>query len=432
VVLGFGTAIALGTLLLWLPVARRGPAGASASEAFFTAVSAVCVTGLTVVDTPTYWSGFGHVVILLLIQVGGFGIMALASLLGVLVSHRLDLSSRMAAAAETRNRGLGGVRAVLVGVATTGLVVEGILASVLMIRFRTHYGLSWSRALWHGVFHSVSAFNNAGFALYGDSLVPFGTDPWICLPLCAGVVVGGIGYPVLFGLRREGLRPRSWSLHTRLTVVGALVLLAAGTLFLLAAEWDNPRTLGPLGPWSKLHAGFVGAVMPRTAGFDVLGVAGMSTGTWLGTDILMFIGGGCGGTAGGIKITTFSVLVMIVRAEIRGDQDVAAFGRRIPRTVQREALAVTFLALGAVISSSILFSMTTVFTLDESLFEIVSAIATVGLSTGLTADLPVPHQMVLAMLMFIGRTGPTTLATALAVRKRERLFRFPEERPIVG
>jgi trk system potassium uptake protein len=432
VALGFASAIVIGTLLLLLPAARRGPGGASLPEAFFTATSALCVTGLTVVDTPTHWSPLGHMIILILAQIGGFGIMALASLLGVLVSHQLDMSSRMAAAAETRNRGLGGVRSVLVGVAVTGLAVEGVLAVVLTLRFGKQYHLPWSQALWHGVFHSVSAFNNAGFALYSDSLVPFATDPWICLPLCTGVIIGGIGYPVLFGLRREGLKPKLWSLHTRLTVVGTLLLIVGGMVFYLAAEWTNQRTLGPLGLWSKLHLSFVCSVMHRTAGFNVLDLSGMHTGTWLGTDILMFIGGGSGGTAGGIKITTFSVLIMMVRAEIRGDNDVAAFRRRIPRTVQRESLAVAFLALGTVISTSILFSLTTDITLDESLFEIISATATVGSSTGITKDLPVPHQMVLALLMFIGRTGPTTLATALAMRKRERLYRFPEERPIVG
>ncbi|MFP5335394.1 MAG: TrkH family potassium uptake protein [Actinomycetes bacterium] len=432
VVLGFAAAVAVGTALLMLPVAKAGDGGATFVEALFTATSAVCVTGLVVVDTPTYWTGFGQVVVLALIQVGGFGIMTMASLLGLLISRRLGLRSRLTTAHESKSLSLGDVRSVLLGVARVTVVVEAGVALVLTARFALGYGEPIGRAVWLGVFHSLSAFNNAGFALWSDSLMGFVTDPWVCLPIAVAVVLGGIGFPVLFELRRQLRRPSRWSLHTKITVLGTAVFLLGGTLFVTAAEWSNPGTLGPLDTPGKLLAGFFSGVMPRTAGFNSLDVAAMNTGTWLGTDVLMFIGGGSAGTAGGIKITTFLVLLLVIVAEVRGDEHVTAFGRRVPVSAQRQALTVALLGVAAVVGPSILFAMTTPFSLDEVLFEVTSAFGTVGLSTGITDDLPTPHQLVLVVLMFLGRTGPITLATAIALRHREVLYRLPEERPVIG
>ncbi len=429
---GFGLAVLVGTLLLMLPGARAGAGGAGALEALFTATSAVCVTGLVLVDTPTYWSGLGQVVILALIQVGGFGIMTLASLLGLLVSKRLGLRARVSAAAETKSLNLGEIRTVVLGVARTSLIVEAVVAALLTARFAVGYGEPIGRAAWLGVFHSVSAFNNAGFALYSDNLIGFVTDPWICLPIVAAVVIGGLGFPVLFELRRHFRRPSRLSMHSKITLVGSAVLLVGGTVFMLAAEWSNPGTLGALDLRGKLLAGFFQGVMPRTAGFNSVDVAQMNTGTWLGTDVLMFIGGGSAGTAGGIKVTTFFLLLLVIVSEVRGDDDTIAFNRRIPVATQRQALTVALLGVAAVVGPSVVFALTTPFTLDEVLYEVVSAFATVGLSTGITADLPAPHQLVLVTLMFLGRLGPVTLVTALALRQTERLYRLPEERPVIG
>jgi potassium uptake TrkH family protein len=432
VVAGFAAAVLVGTGLLLLPVSKAGPGGAGVLEAFFTATSAVCVTGLIVVDTPTYWSGFGQVVILVLIQVGGFGIMTLASLLGLLVSKRLGLRARISAATETKSMKLGEVRTVVMGVAAISLATEVVVGLVLTARFVLGYGEPLGRALWLGTFHSVSAFNNAGFALYSDSLVRFVADPWICVPIAASVIVGGLGFPVLLELRRHYRRPSRLTMHSKVTLVGTAALLVAGALFMLVAEWSNPATLGSLDLRGKLLAGFFHGVMPRTAGFNSLDVAAMNTGTWLGTDVLMFIGGGSAGTAGGIKVTTFFLLLFVIVSEVRGDEDTTVFHRRIPVAAQRQALSVALLGVAAVVGPSIVFALTTPFSLDEVLYEVVSAFATVGLSTGITADLPVPHQLVLVLLMFLGRLGPVTLATALALRQRERLYRLPEERPVIG
>ena len=428
---GFATAIGIGTLLLMLPVASAGE-DTTFLQALFTATSAVCVTGLVVVDTGSHWSLTGQAIVLGLIQVGGFGIMTLASLLGLLVTRRLGLRSRLSTAAETHSVGLGDVRTVILGVVTVSLVVEAVLAVVLAVRLMTAYGESPLRAAWRGLFHSVSAFNNAGFALYADSLVRFVTDAWICLPIAFAVIVGGIGFPVLLELRRSWRYPSRYSLHSKLTLLGTAILIPVGTVFILVGEWSNPGTLGPLDLSGKLLAGFFQGVMPRTAGFNSLDTAAMNTGTWLGTDVLMFIGGGSAGTAGGIKITTVAVLVAVMVSEVRGEEHPVAFSRRLPPGAQRQALTVSLLGVAAIAVPAIWFTMTTPFTLDQVLFELVSAFATVGLSTGITAQLPAPHQLALIALMFLGRLGPITLVTAIALRQNRRLFRYAEERPVIG
>jgi potassium uptake TrkH family protein len=428
----FGAAVVVGTLLLMLPVARTGPEAAPSLTALFTATSAVCVTGLVVVDTPTYWSGFGQAVILALIQVGGFGIMTLASLVGLLLSRRMGLRTRLTAAAETKSLGIGDVRAVLVGVAKVSLLFEALTALLLTARFLVGYDEPLGRAVYHGVFHAVSAFNNAGFALYSDNLIGFVDDPWICLPIAVAVIFGGLGFPVLFELRRQLRTPSLWSLHTKLTVGTSAALLVLGTVFVTASEWGNPGTLGSLDAPGRMLAGFFQAVMPRTAGFNSLDYGQMRDGTLLGTDVLMFIGGGSAGTAGGIKVTTFIILFFVIYAEVRGERHVNAADRRIGERVQRQALTVALLAIGLVMTSTLILLEITRMPTRDVLFETVSAFATVGLSTGITADLPGTGQVVLVVLMFVGRLGPITLVSALALREKQLRYTLPEGRPLIG
>ncbi len=428
----FAGAIVCGTGLLLLPIARSGPGGAGVLEALFTATSAVCVTGLVVVDTPVYWSGFGQAVILVLIQVGGFGIMTLASIVGLLISRRLGLRSRLIAAAETKHTGLADLRGVVIGVAKVSLLFEAVTALLLAARFLLGYQEPPLRALYLGVFHAVSSFNNAGFALFSDNLIGFVDDPWICLPISAAVISGGLGFPVLFELRRRWRRPREWSLHTRLTCAVTVVLLVAGSVYITGSEWGNPATLGGLGTPDRLLAGFFASVQTRTAGFNSLDIAQLRPATLLGSDVLMFIGGGSAGTAGGIKVTTFAVLFFVIWAEVRGDPDVEIFDRRIDHRVWRQALAVALLSVAAVVCSAVVLAEISHFSLDAVLFEAVSAFATVGLSTGITAQLPPVGQLVLIGLMFLGRLGPITLVSALALRDRRRLYQVPEGRPLIG
>lgn len=429
---GFAAAVAVGALLLVLPVSAAGRA-ATPVEALFTATSAVCVTGLAVVDTATFWSPFGQVVILVLIQLGGFGVMTVASMLGLLISRRLDVRTRMVAAASTRHVGLGDLRSVLVGVLRVTVLVEGVVALAVGLRLLVAYDASPGEAAWGGLFHAVSAFNNAGFALYPDSLIGFVGDPWVCLPLCAAVVIGGIGFPVLFELyRQRRARPSRWSLHTKITVLATGVLVGGGTLFFLASEWTNPRTLGALGVGDRLLAALTQSVMARTAGFNSLDTSAMHSGTWLGTDVLMFVGGGSAGTAGGIKVGTFAILAFVIWSELRGDPDVTAFDRRVSPATQRQAVSVALLGVAVVLVPTLVVTATSPHGLDRVLFEVVSAFSTTGLSTGITADLAWPHQLVLVLLMFLGRLGPITLGTALALRARPRLYRRPESTAVIG
>jgi potassium uptake TrkH family protein len=430
--LGFLVAIAVGTGLLLLPVARAGPGAADPLTALFTATSAVCVTGLVVVDTPGYWSSFGQGVILVLFQVGGLGIMTAATLLTLVVQRRLGLSDRMVAQLEMRSLRLGEIRGLVVRIAATVLVCEAAVAGLLGARLWLGYGHQAGEAAWHGTFQAVSAFNNAGFATYSDSLMGFVSDWWINLPIMAAIVVGGMGFPVLFELLRRAGRPRRWSIHTRITVFATGALLLAGFAATLALEWNNPGTLRPLGVSGRLLAAAFHSVTSRTAGFNTVDTAAMHPETWAVTNVLMFIGGGSAGTAGGIKVTTCFLLAFVVWSEIRGEREVVVGRRRVSSATARQALTVALLGGALVTFGTIVLLMLTDEPLDQVLFESVSAFATVGLSTGITAGLPAAGQLVLVVLMFVGRVGTITVASALALRSSHRLFRYPEERPIVG
>jgi potassium uptake TrkH family protein len=432
VALAFAVVIVLGTGLLALPVAAEGPGGASFLTAAFTSTSAVCVTGLIVVDTPVYWSTFGEIVIMVLVQVGGLGIMTLASVLALVVARRLGLRSRLIAQAETGALELGEVRRVLLGVVAFSLLFEAIAALVLTLRFALAYDYSAASALYRGVFHAITSFNNAGFALWSDNLMQFVTDGWVSVTISLAVIFGGIGFPVWLELRRQLRRPARWSLHAKLTLLLTGVLLAVGFFTVLGFEWGNEGTLGPLSTDGKLLAAFFQGVQPRTAGFNTVDYAQMDDSTLLFQDVLMFIGAGSASTAGGIKVTTFALLLLMVWTEIRGDPEVNVFGRRISAAAQRQALAVTVIAFIAVASATLVLVSVSDASVSQSIFESASAFGTVGLSTGITAGLPEAGKVALIVLMFLGRVGPHALGTALVLREARRRFRFAEGRPIIG
>ncbi|UQA92437.1 TrkH family potassium uptake protein [Streptomyces halobius] len=437
VVMAFAAVILVGTLLLSLPVASEKGGTTGFVTALFTATSAVCVTGLVVVDTGTYWSDFGEGVILALFQLGGFGIMTMASLLALLASGKLRLRMQLTAQAETKSLGIGDVKRVLLGVAGTTLIVELTVGALLSLRFRYGYGNDIGEALYVGFFHAVSAFNNAGFGLRADSLTRYAQDPWVTLPVAAAVILGGLGFPVLLELLRHRTRRRTtgrrtWSLHTRLTLITTVALLAVGMLLTCLLEWNSKGTLGPLDWGEKLLNGFFHSAMSRTAGFNALDVGAMQASTLLVTCTLMFVGGGSAGTAGGIKVGTFAVLAAAMIAEVRGEPHAVVMGRRLAPHVVRQALTVALLGVGLVITGTLALLTVTKAPFEAVLFEAISAFGTVGLSTGITADVPDSGRLILILLMFMGRLGPVTLVSALALRERKRRYQLPEERPVIG
>ncbi len=431
--LAFLAAIGVTTVLLMLPAARADPTGHTGFvTALFTATSAICVTGLTVVG-PDHWSGFGQLVILAALHLGGFGIMTAATLLALLVVKRLGLRMRMLAATEGRALDLANVRGVLVRVALLQLAFEAAVALPLTLRWWLGYRMPLPEAAWHGVFHGVSAFNNGGFSLYPDSMARFVGDAWIVVPLALGVVAGSLGFPVLIEVGRRIRHRRRWSVHTLLTLAGTAVLLVVGFGGLLAAEWGNPATLGRLDTGDKLLAGFFQAVMPRSGGFSTVDVAGMRTESIALQHLLMFIGGGSASTAGGIKIATFFLIAAVIWSELRGEPDVVVAGRRIASAAQREAVSVAVLSIAVIAAGVLAVTLVTDgFSYEHVMFDVISAFGTVGLTTGVTAASPPAAQLVLAAVMFVGRLGPVVVGTAVALNTRHRRYRLPEERPLVG
>ncbi|MEZ5381673.1 MAG: potassium transporter TrkG [Microthrixaceae bacterium] len=447
VVVGFAVIILAGAALLHLPIATTG-VDHSFGERLFTATSAGTVTGLQVVDTATTWTHFGQVVILALAQVGGFGLMAFSSVVAVALAGRLGLRHRLATQAEVGLPGATDFRAIILGVFRWSVGIEAAVAVALFGGFVVIHGEGVGRAAWLGVFHAVTSFNNAGLSLFSDNLAGFADDPWTTGVISLSIILGGIGFPVLMEVsrslrdragagttartRRRRPSPRRWTLHTKITLAATTALLAGGATAMLVLEWSNPATLGPMGIGDKLTAGVFAGITPRTAGFNTIDYGSMRESSLLVTIVLMFIGGGSGSTASGIKVTTFAVLGWVIWAELRGDREVNAFRRRIPIAAQRQALTVALIGVALVAAGTMAMVTFDHISLGDGLFEATSAFGTVGLSTGLTPRLSTASRAVLMLMMFIGRVGPVTLGAALVLRERKRRYRYPEERPLIG
>lgn len=430
--LSFGAMIAIGTLLLMLPDSTATGRDTGFLQALFTATSAVCVTGLTVVDTATHWTGFGQGVILALIQLGGLGIVTVVSIAILVVSDRIGLSHTRILAADVGTDTYSNIGALVRNVVVTTLTFEAFFAVVLAARFFFGHDYAFDTAVLHGIFHSISAWNNAGFALYTDNFMGFAQDWFLSVAVCLAVILGGIGFPVLRSIAVHRTNWRMWSLHSKLMVSATAVLLVLGTLMFLAFEWSNPDTLGALPEAARPHSAFFHSVQTRTAGFNSVDVADLNEESLLVSTILMFIGGGSASTAGGIKVTTFALLAFVIWAEIRGDRDVNVFNRRISEGVQRQALTVALVGVGVLASATLLLMVLGDAGLTAAAFEAVSALSTVGLSTGVTTDGGVASQYLLTTLMFVGRLGPVALAAAITLRSRPNMFRFPTDRPLIG
>ncbi|NUP73581.1 MAG: TrkH family potassium uptake protein [Sinomonas sp.] len=430
--LSFMGAIIVFTIVLSLPFSSADGHFTPLHQALFTATSAVCVTGLTVVSTATHWSIVGQVVILLGIQLGGLGILTLASVLSLAVSRRLGVRGKLIAREAMNNAGrLGEVGGLLRVVVATSVVVEAVLALFLAPAFLAQ-GENFGDAVWHAVFYSISSFNNAGFTPHSDGVVPYQYDLWILVPLMVGGFVGSLGFPVLIVFLRYRARVRLWTLHAKLTVVVSLILVALGAILWGAMEWDNARTIGGMPGNEKIVQAVFASVMTRSLGFNLVDMNHLTPSTLLLSDALMFAGGGSASTAGGIKVTTVAVMFLAIVAEARGDRDVRAYGRTIPEGTMRVAISVIVMAATLIMVACSLLLAISGESLDRVLFDSISAFATVGLSTGLTSELPPAGVYILTALMFFGRVGTITMATALALRQRSTLYHYPEERPIIG
>ncbi len=433
----FAGLIGVGTILLSLPFANVNGELTPFTTALFTATSAACVTGLVVVDTGTYWTPFGHVVIMLLIQAGGFGIMAGSTLfLFLVVGRRTTLRDRLVVQESLGGLQLGSVTGIVrrIAIFTIGVELVGavVLAAAFMLGGEAG-GAGNPLGLWWGLFHSVSAFNNAGFDLTGGfrSLTPFVDDWVVLLTVAALVTLGGLGYAICADAIGKPRRSR-WALETRIVVLTSAALLVGGAALIGILEWDNPTTLGALPPEQRALNALFESVTLRTAGFTALDTSALVEPTLFVVMALMFIGGASGSTAGGIKVNTFSVLLIAIVSTARGLSSAMALGRRIQHIVVYRALAVALLSIAWVFIVGLGLAITSDATFVQTLFEAVSAFGTVGASTGITPDLSEPSRLITVIAMYVGRLGPLTLVLALAARARRVAYRPAVESIRIG
>ncbi|MDD4957367.1 MAG: potassium transporter TrkG [Candidatus Omnitrophica bacterium] len=440
-ILSFVCAILVGTAALSLPAATRGESGISLVDGLFTATSAVCVTGLVVKDTATNFSDFGRWVIFVLFQAGGLGIMTLSTLFAVMLGRKVGFKETdvIRSTLDRQNKILGLSKLIFYIISIT-FIAEMLGALALFLRWRAITDWSIGQLAEYSIFHSVSAFCNAGFSLfYGYSFTGFKADPFINTTMVLLIFFGGIGFIVIMdmlGLLFRKNRPRMISLHTKLVLTVSLILVVAGAVMLLFFEKDG--VMKGLSWGDRVLTSLFQSVTARTAGFNTLDIGRLSVPSLLGLIFLMFVGASPGSTGGGIKTTTFALIVMTVLTGLKDKKKVMAFGRAVPGKIIRESMGIFFLALTWVF----VFTVAMVYlgrnnpagsgSLIRSLFETVSAFGTVGLSTGITGDLDTASKLCIIATMFAGRVGPLTLALAIAFREKKDNFSYPEENVMVG
>ena len=435
-VVGFLLLIALGAVLLALPAAARDGQSIGAFDSLFTAVSAVCVTGLVAVDTGTAFSPFGQAVLLTLIQVGGLGFMAFATMIMVMLGRRISLKGRMLIRESMNGASLSDLSVLTRLYLLLALGIEGLGAAVLSIRFVPLYG--WRQGLWMALFHAVSAFCNAGFDLFGQysSLTAFAGDPLVLLTVAGLIICGGLGFSVILETLRCRQGFRSLSLHTRVVLMLTGILLAAGTVFFLLAESANEATLANRSAGEQALNAFFQSVTLRTAGFNSFDLSRLRDGSKLFSALLMFIGASPASTGGGVKTTTAAALFFLILNVIQGESEVRLARRRLSADTVRRALAVItlFLAVQALGALLISFIEDGRFSLADIWFETASAMGTVGVSAIGTPNLSPAGRAVLLPMMFLGRVGPLTLALALSGRQNRirSASKYPEERIMIG
>lgn len=435
IALAFAGIILLGTGLLMLPAASRNGAGCGFRPALFTATSATCVTGLVLHDTWTQWSGFGQGVILGLIEIGGLGFMSVASLVIFVFRRKIGLRQRMVIAQALSLNEMEGVVRLQKWVLFGSLTVQLLGALILMLRFLPTYGIKQA-AVW-GVFHSVSAFCNAGFDIFGSldpggSIITFHCDPVVCITLMALIVVGGLGFFVWEEIARVHSF-RKFSVYTKLVLITTFVLITAGAALFMAAEWNNPGTLGSMTPGQKVLNAFFQSVTLRTAGFASVDQAMLTDAGKALSIVIMLIGGSSGSTAGGIKTVTFVVLLLFVWSRARGKSTVTVFKRTIPAEKVLDAMTIASVMVVLAVFGGIFISATSPVSFTDGLYEAVSALATVGLTAGVTASLSIPAQFLMILFMYFGRVGVLTISLGFLMgNKAKERFSYAHTNLLIG
>ncbi|KON70893.1 ATP synthase subunit J [Peribacillus butanolivorans] len=431
-VLGFAFLILVGAYLLTLPISTENGNGLSFLNALFTSTSATCVTGLVVVDTGTTFTKFGELVILSLIQIGGLGFMSFATFFFFLLGKRISLKGRLLLQESLNNLSMAGVVKLVKRLLIFTAIIEGMGALILSIRFS--FDMPIGKAIYYGVFHSISNFNNAGFDLMGEfrSLTPYVSDPFVTLTVASLITLGGIGFIVMNEIYEYRVTYRL-SVHTKVVLMASLILTIGGAILIFIFEFGNAKTLQPLSFMGKTLASLFQSVTPRTAGSNTLNIPDLTQPTLLLIIFLMFVGASPGSTGGGIKTTTLATLIGTVWSQIKGKEDVVLFRYRIVNETIFKALSVTFIGLFIVSTITILLTITeTGSDFLTVLFEATSAFATVGLSMGLTPELSPIGRMLIIFTMFAGRVGPLTFAFAIAMRRKPDPFRRPKGKIMIG
>ncbi|MCM1992462.1 TrkH family potassium uptake protein [Oceanirhabdus seepicola] len=429
---GFFVLILLGAILLTLPIATVDRVSTNFIDAFFTSTSAVCVTGLVVVDTGTYWSMFGKTVIITLIEIGGLGFMSVATLFFLLLGKRITLKERMVMQEAMNYFSLQGLVKMARYILIFTFSVQLAGAAILSIQFIPEYGPL--KGIGYSLFHSISAFCNAGFDLMGNftSITKYSGNPLVMITITVLVIVSGLGFFVwtdIYNYKKN----RRLTLHSKIVLTMTAILVVGGAILMFIFEYNNPDTIKNVPAGEKILSSVFASVTPRTAGMNSISTDAMTNAGKFLTMILMFIGGSPGSTAGGIKTVTAGVLILTLKSFVKGKEDVEAFGRRINRETVFKAVVIMLISLLLVIVSTLLLSVTESNADFEMIFfEAISAFGTVGLSMGLTPKLSLGGKLIVAIAMYCGRVGPLTVALALGNKKRKGAIRYPEDKILVG
>lgn len=424
----------MGTFLLMLPVSSKSGDWTSFTDALTTATSASCVTGLIVYDTFTHWSLFGQIVILCLIQVGGLGYMLFITMFSLLIDRKIGLRERGLLKESTNSLNIGGLMGLVKKAVIGTLIFESAGAVILAWRFSCVFGIK--KGIYYGIFHSVSSFCNAGFDLMGalepySSMTHFKSDPIVLITLSTLIVIGGLGFVVWADVCKNKLDFKKYSLHTKIVFATSVILLVSGAILTFALEYD--ATLAGMSFFDKLINSLFTSASARTAGFNSVELSKSTPSTYLWHILFMLIGGSPGSTAGGLKTTTFAVIILTAWATVRNSKNVNAFGRKLDSEVIRKSLTVVMIYLSFMfISTLIICASNPTLTLPAVLFETASAVGTVGLSVGVMGSVNTSGQMILTLLMFCGRVGSMSFAMVFAQRKTESKIIYPTEKITVG